>query len=253
MLIPGVTSTSPDVGGAGASNSSTSLIVHNSRANEQVLLLDGMPYNHGGGDGGPRTGYHPNDGSVQEISFVVGNFSADSENGGLRTNIIPKEGGNTFHGSFFSNYAGHGLESNNLTPDLVAKGLTAVDSVKTVWDVNPSFGGPIVKNRVWFFGSYRNWGTNSYVGGMYYNLTPTAPYYTPDLTRQAVNELTLGSENARLTWQVSPKNKINFFFDDQKNLAEHWYTNRLASPEACLLYTSTSPRAKRQSRMPSSA
>jgi hypothetical protein len=206
--------------------------VHNSRANEHVLLLDGMPYNHGGGDGGPRTGYHPNDGSVQEISFVVGNFSADSENGGLRTNIIPKEGGNTFRGSFFANYAGHGLESNNLTPDLVAKGLTAVDSVKTVWDVNPSFGGPIVKSRLWFFASYRNWGTNSYVGGMYYNLTPTAPYYTPDLTRQAVNELTLGSENVRLTWQVSPKNKINFFFDDQKNLAEHWYTNRLASPEA---------------------
>jgi hypothetical protein len=116
VLIPGVTSTSPDVGGAGASNSSTSLVIHGSRANEQVLLLDGMPYNHGGGDGGPRTGYHPNDGSVQEISFVVGNFSADSENGGLRTNIIPREGGDSFKGSFFGNYTGNGLESRTSHP-----------------------------------------------------------------------------------------------------------------------------------------
>src|SRR6185369_6715815 len=47
-----------------------------------------------------------------------------------------------------------------------------------------------------------------------------------------VNELRLGSTNARLTWQLSPKNKINFFYDNQTNLASHWYTNRLASPEA---------------------
>ena len=232
VLIPGVTSTSPDVGGAGASNSSTSLVIHGSRANEQVLLLDGMPYNHGGGDGGPRTGYHTNDGSVQEISFVVGNFSADAENGGLRTNIIPKEGGDTFKGSFFTSYTGHGFESSNLTPELVAKGLTAVDSVKQVWDVNPAFGGPLMKGKLWAFGSWRNWGTNSYVGGMYFNKTPTSPFYTPDLDRQAVNELRLGSMNARLTWQVSPRNKINFFYDNQTNLASHWYTNRLASPEA---------------------
>ena len=64
------------------------------------MLLDGQRYNQGLGTGGGRNAFNENDGSVEEVAFETGALSAESEVGGFIHNIIPKEGGNQFTGSF---------------------------------------------------------------------------------------------------------------------------------------------------------
>src|SRR6202035_4339868 len=97
---------------------------------------------------------------------------------GIKVNIIPKDGGNTFVGLLFISGTNHSLQSNNLTPDLVAHGLTAVSGVKSMWDVNPAFGGRIVKDKLWFYTAERWWNNDNYVAGLYLNKNPLAYTYT---------------------------------------------------------------------------
>src|SRR6202011_4279552 len=86
----------------------------------------------------------PVDGAIQEYTLETSGRSAESETSGVKTNIVPKEGGNTFHGSFFANFANASMESNNYTDALKNKGLKSPNSAKEIWAVNPAFGGPLI-------------------------------------------------------------------------------------------------------------
>jgi len=99
--------------------------------------------------------------------------------------LFPKEGGNTFKGFLSTAYSNQNFQSNNLTPDLQALGLRAVDKLRKVWDVNRRSAARYFKDKLWFQSSVRNWGVDNLAAGIYYDLTPTAFVYTPDFTRRA--------------------------------------------------------------------
>ena len=63
------------------------------------------------------------DGNVQEYSFEISAHSAESETGGVRVTIVPKDGGNRYSGQFFANFANEKFQSTNMTPELSATGL----------------------------------------------------------------------------------------------------------------------------------
>src|SRR5262249_228391 len=157
VLVPGVVIAlaSQDVGGTGGERYQT-LAVHGSRADQMPLVLNGMPYNNMNNTGG---GYNTtlviNTGTVQEMTVTTSGLSAESRSSGVLTNTIPKEGGNTIRGNLFTNFANDRFQANNLTQDLTKQGLTRVNSVDRIWDFNPTLGGPIVKDRLWFYGGVR--------------------------------------------------------------------------------------------------
>src|SRR5262249_16653980 len=65
----------------------------------------------------------------------------------------------------------------------------------------------------------RNFGQASSVPGMYANANagnPNAWTYVPDLTLQARNDTSRRTDSARVTWQVTPRNKLNLFWADQR-------------------------------------
>ena len=95
-LIPGVTSTSQDVGGTAFS--AVGLAVHGSRLNEQAALYDGMNFNNGQGRGGQFIAIVTNDATVQEMAIETAGLSAESETSGVRINLVPRDGGNSFRG-----------------------------------------------------------------------------------------------------------------------------------------------------------
>jgi hypothetical protein len=206
-LIPGVTASNQDVGGTAFT--SGQLAIHGSRAGEMQLMYDGMYYNNGQGRGGIFAGISTIDGTVQEMSLETAGLSAESELGGIRTNIIPKDGGNTFKGSLFGAFTNDRFQSDNLTDGLKARGLTAAPVVKKIYDVNPSVGGPLKKDTLWFFSSYRNWSSQSTVAGIFYSVDPRSPVYTPDLSRPALNIEKNEAASLRLTWQATSKNKFS--------------------------------------------
>jgi hypothetical protein len=207
VLIPGVTTQTQDVGGTAFS--ATAIAIHGSRFNEQQLLYDGVFYNHGAGSGGNFNTIVPNDATVQEVSLEVGGTSAESPNGGLRTNIIPRDGGNTFKGFFFGSFTNNKFQADNLNDSLRTLGLVSVPKVTRIYDIDPAFGGPISKDKLWFYGSVRKQNSQQTVADRYVNLTPTAPAYTPDFSNQAQNNEENGNQSLRLTWQINTKNKLN--------------------------------------------
>ena len=88
---------------------------------------------------------------IQEFQFELGGISAETESGGVRTNLIPREGGNSFAGSFVTSYTSHQLQSDNFDQNLLDLGLPAANEIQSLHDVNAAFGGPIVEDSLWFF------------------------------------------------------------------------------------------------------
>jgi hypothetical protein len=202
-----VTSTSQDVGGTAFS--AVGLAVHGSRVNEQGALYDGMNFNNGQGRGGQFIAIVTNDATVQEMAIETAGLSAESEASGVRINLVPRDGGNRFSGLFLGSFANHNLQSDNLNDSLKARGLTSSNRVKRSYDIDPAFGGPIVRDRLWFWGSVRAQSSELTLAGIYYNLTPTGRAYTPDLSRPADSLEKNTNQSLRLTWQATARNKIS--------------------------------------------
>ncbi len=162
-----------------------------------------------------NTGYQLNAALVQEMTLQASGISAEGNAEGMLINMIPKEGGNKFAGSLFGLYTNDGFAGSNLTPELRARGLDTVNVPLKIYDASFSLGGPIKKDKVWFFTAQREWGNAHQMAGFYWNKTPGAPLYNPDLSRPATRYQWYESHAARVTWQATQANKINFFVDVQ--------------------------------------
>ena len=154
-------------------------------------------------------------------------------------NLIPRQGGNTLKGSFFGTAVNDKFQSNNYTPALAAQGLRTPDAIKLNYDVNPSVGGPVLRDRLWFYSSARFLANKNYVAGVVGNLNagnPDAWTYVPDPSQRGVYSLTQETVNVRLTWQAGARNKLSGFYDNQ---ARCWCKRQgaTASPESASTYT----------------
>src|SRR5262249_27506636 len=158
---------------------------------DTVQTIEGMRLNNLCANGA-YSGVYWNQGSFEEFSYVTGADSAEMGQGGMRVNMVPKDGSNRFHGQVFGNYspsswisdncnspglAPNGLPqacaASNLAGDLfynqpttanpAGNALTNVSVGTKNYDFNPSFGGPIKQDRVWFYAAFRYLGVNKTV------------------------------------------------------------------------------------------
>ena len=86
-----------------------------------------------------------------------------------------------------------------------------------LYDYGLTVGGPIRKDKLWFFASVRRWGSENQVPGVFYNKTQGTMFYTPDLDRPSAQSEWNQSNAVRLTWQLTPRNKLNIFTDITHN------------------------------------
>ena len=218
VLVPGVAvggTGTHDVGGTGLLGQQQ-YIVHGSSPNDYRVQVDGFLM---GNVYQSYTGFQPNVGSSQEVNIQIGGAQADQSSGGVQLNVVPKDGGNTFSGSFFANGATSGWQSDNFTQRVKDRNLRTPNSVKRLYDINPSLGGPIVRDRLWFYASGRWIDTQSYAGNAFFNKNAGLRdvwTYDPDLTRKAFNHSYSYGGGGRLTWQISGKNKVSVGYEYQK-------------------------------------
>ena len=99
----------------------------------------------------------------EEMQVLISGGLGDADNGGPSINMVPKTGGNRFSGSAFYSTAGDWSMGNNLDDRLRGFGLTQPAVLRKNWDGSGSLGGPVMRDRLWFFGSARSWGTASVV------------------------------------------------------------------------------------------
>src|SRR5687768_2720231 len=217
-LIPGMNLNNQDVGGTNIINTTGgSMTIHGSNGNDQRVMIDGLSTANSE-LAGNASNFLPNMGSAQEVAVDFSSGTADQATGGVRINIIPREGGNGFTGSLFATGANSSFQADNYTDELRARGLRTPNSVKMNYDINPAFGGPISRDKLWFYSSARWTKTQNYVGGMFYNVNEGIEnvwVYQADLSRPAFVNAFQRSVNTRLTWQADEKNKFSFFVDDQ--------------------------------------
>jgi hypothetical protein len=211
-VVPGLSAglTNQDVGGS-AGDGPTGVTIHGGRVSDGHIYYDDMRSNNVQGRGGGQAfSIFFNPAAIQDIAIQIGNLTAESDSGGVRINVIPKDGGNVFTGFLFANGTNGSLQSDNFTADLKARGVTGVSKIKRIFDLNGAAGGPIVKDKVWFFTAHRRWGNASYQPGRYFNANPEAWTYTADVSRQAYSDNILHSNDGRLVWQANRKNKFSF-------------------------------------------
>ena len=157
------------------------------RGTEGRLQVDGLAVG-APLSGGGVSGYLPDIANSQEVSFTTSGGLGEAEVGGPTMNIVPKTGGNTFKGTVYLAGVSSGMVGSNYTPELQAQGLRAPGKLIKLWDVNAGVGGPILRDRVWYFFNTRHEGSWQSVPGMYRNQNAgdvTKFTYVPDLTRQA--------------------------------------------------------------------
>jgi hypothetical protein len=221
--------TTQDVGG-NLGEYSTHGAVHGAKQADEGLLIDGLRFNPSSGT--TFFGVFPNPATSEEIVIESATGgSAEYGLAGLQMNIIPRSGGNRYSGTGLVNYAGTALEGNNLTPALQAAGLTTINKVINVYDMNGAVGGPISRDKLWFFTAHRRWGTSSQYPNFYRNLTQGTNLYTPAASPTLPVEVAR-SDNLRLTWQNTTKQKLMFYYDRQSSCDCPNNETTLVSPEA---------------------
>jgi hypothetical protein len=163
--------------------------------------------------------YRPD--TIQAVEMVISSFGnlGEAEVGSPVVNIIPKVGGNTVSGTFYADGANGALGSDN-AEDLVANGtIRAPNELIHTTQLNVGIGGPIMRDRLWYFGTARHQTDDSYVTNMWVNKNagnPNAWTYDPDYDQRATNDSWYANGSVRLTWQVTQKHKLNLFWDEQR-------------------------------------
>ena len=133
-------------------------------------------------------------------------------------NFIPKTGGNSFAGQGFFSTAGEWSQGNNIDDHLRSIGLSQAAALYKNWDVQASVGGPILRDKLWFFANYRDFGSHDDILGMYGNLNAGQCELVDVFAGSEPQGAQCGVENGHCCpshAQVTPRNKVGFFFDNQ--------------------------------------
>src|SRR5262245_54337571 len=147
-LTPGYTGVN-DVGGRYSAEAGA---YHGKRGTK--VYFDSMGIENSAGN----SSYQVNAAVVEEMVLQTSGISAEVNADGPVMNVVPKEGGNTFRWILNANYSGKGMESTNLTDKLRSRGLQNANKTIKIFDEAVSVGGPIKRDRLWFFGAFRTWG-----------------------------------------------------------------------------------------------
>jgi hypothetical protein len=210
-VLPGMTMGRQDPGGLNAA-SSTGMAAHgasNYNLNYYGVTAD-TPQNYG-------SMYYMDFGSAEEVSVDTAAMGAEvGGGGGANINVIPKSGGNSLKGEAVYSVTGKGywdhFTASNITSNLRAQGITD-PTLQKLRDINVNAGGPFLKDRMWWFGSIRDYKT----------VEAAAGYTTINSDGTLVNpfDSNLRNYTASTKFQLSKNNQLSGFWTYNKKFQPH--------------------------------
>jgi hypothetical protein len=224
QLVVGVTLNSPDVGGSRAMQQ-TYFAVRGSGGAQTMVMVDGLITNGLMGDGAVQA-YH-NEAMFQEAVYQTAGGNAETITGGLNMNIIPKDGGNLFAGGFKATKSPKSWQGDNLTDHLIDLGVAGVDRIDNFYEWNVEQGGPILRNKLWFYGAFRQAHYDKPIANAFVlpqNVHPLTAFNQCVANRnceQGVSDEKMNNPVVRLTWQMSERNKLAGYMDRALRLRGH--------------------------------
>ena len=216
-LIPGM-STNTDSGGISGGVTGSAGAMYGGRSSDSRTQNDGL--NTGWAGAGTGGGQHVNIAGSQEVVISTSGGLGEAETAGVVLNVIPREGSNNFNGQFNFSGANGSWQGSNYTQSLQDQGLRAPSKLLYLWDINPMGGGRMVRDKLWFYLTYRETQAQNTVPGMWFNKNagnPNSWVVDFDKSRQAFTDPTNRTGIGRITWQATPRNKINLYWSEQYN------------------------------------
>ena len=230
LLVPGMmaaqgygSSLQQDAGGLSAQIMQR-MSIHGGNAEDQMVNINGMdvaePHTQGG-----DMGFFPAE-NMEELAFNYSGNSAEYETGGVSVNMIPREGANSFSGAVYTAFSFPELLADNLDDDLRSRGLDSATVLDENWTVNPSFGGPLVQDRVWFFLTHSSRVADLASSGLFFSLDPSTFVYEPDPSRPGVDETTAREQSINLTIQATSRDKLKAYWTNSSTDRPHYLQGR---------------------------
>jgi hypothetical protein len=213
-LVPGLSSNG-DSGGITGGTGGTAGNIHGARASDSRTLHDGI---NTGWAGANSNAAISNVAGSQEVVLTTSGGLGEAETAGVILNVIPRDGGNTFSGTVFMSGANGSMQGSNYTQELKDAGLRSPQELRKVFEFNPMGGGRIVRDKLWFYLTYRSLSAENTVPGMFSNRNagdPTKWVVDFDTSKPAYNDNIDWNAIGRMTWQISPRNKFSLSHSQQ--------------------------------------
>jgi hypothetical protein len=221
QLVTGVALNTPDVGGSRAMQQAYMTTRGLTSANN-IVQIDGLMINGLDGDGAVQQ--YINNQMIQEMSYTTAGAGADVSPGGVRVNVVMKDGGNQHSGSFFGAWNDGKWQSDNYSDALRAAGLRAVDKVKKIYEFSGGFGGPIMRDKLWYFAAGRLSGVHAPIADTFYvpaGSTQADCQAGRVACEQGIDDQYINSATLRLTWQMSARNKFSIYYEEVDKYRGH--------------------------------
>ena len=150
-LVPGMLIEKEDVGGNEAGQQ-YDYSGHGSQGRDQTWNIDGANITDNSALGAAPA--YLNLASYEELQINYGNNDVKSQTGGVQLNFVSKRGGNNFSGTFYLDVEDEKWQSYNGTSELEDLYDPYNPGIERVYLYGVNFGGPIVRDKAWFYGSY---------------------------------------------------------------------------------------------------
>ena len=215
-LVPGVITGRLDVGGTEGMQQ-YNLEAFGSADSQKSFSIDGLKTNWGGGSGGATMQYYGFE-MYEEYNMQTASGTAESDVSGVYMNMVTKSGGNSVnsdHNIYFMNDA---LQTTNIDDDLRLRlGLqpgqesgAAGNPIKISYDWSSTLGGPLKRDKAWYFGAVRWWRLDQYqIGAL-----------NPDGT-QGIDDNRIRNFMGKGTYQLTQQMRTSFMFN--RNLKDRFH------------------------------
>jgi len=187
------------------------------RGNEGRMQVDGLNTGAALNGGGVST-YVADISNAQEVVTTTSGGLGEAEVGGPTLSIVPRSGGNSLSGQVYLSGVSSGMVGSNYSDTLKNAGLSTPGSLVKQWDFAGGVGGPIMKDRIWYYATARDEGQWRTIPGVFPNKNANDAskwLYEPDTTRTAQGAESFQLFSTRFTVQASPRNKFNVHWDWQ--------------------------------------
>jgi hypothetical protein len=184
---PGIRMTGYDVGG---SHKSQQTGYESFGIRSQVRIInEGVNTTEGTGGAGGYYDYY----AMDEFQVSAQGADVEMSTPGAQVVATTKSGGNEFSGLYHIDYTPESFVTDNIDSDLEARGGTSAPVI-LFWEGHADLGGPIVKDKLWFFGAYNHFKIDRVISG--------AP-------REVATDIGIfDMYSGKLNWQITEKDQF---------------------------------------------
>ncbi len=207
---PGVIFNTPDVGGnqGGLQRDMTARGTPNG---QNTQMLNGVNVNDPAAQGFSMIYYTPS--TFENIQVSSGAQDISVGTGGIFINMVTKSGTNRTSAMGVQTYQGQETQWDNVDQTLKNQGFRPeASAVDFITNTNVQVGGPLRRNRLFYFGSINYQDTRVNVPG--FPAVSSIPTLLGDTSQQDTTDIAAAS--GKLTYQANTSNRLEGYFERQR-------------------------------------